>query len=131
MSLNSSSVSAALLEEVTLACEIFGYFGADIPSVIWRHNNIDLENDDPLFNITTSDGTRLIQNGGDSPIPSVVSILSIFLNDSSEFGQYLCIGEDGARSMIITQPDTPSGELLRNSTMSVNNIGELIGKAHS
>ncbi len=129
MSLNSSLVSAALLEEVSLACEVFGYFGADIPSVIWRHNNIDLENDDPLFNITTSDGTRLIQNGGNSPIPSVVSILSIFLNDSSELGQYLCIGENGARSMTITQLEPPSGELIRNRTMSV--IGELIGKAHS
>ncbi len=115
VSLNSSSVSAALLEEVSLACEVFGYFGADIPSVIWRHNNIDLKNDDPFFNITTSDGTRLIQNGGDSPIPSVVSILGIFLNDSSEFGQYLCIGQDDSRSMTITQPEPPSGEQIRNS----------------
>ena len=42
--------------------------------------------------ITTSDGSRQIQNGGSTPGPSHVSSLTIDVMDESVAGMYTCSG---------------------------------------
>ena len=51
-----------------------------------------LSNTSPYYMITTSAGSRQIQNGGSSPIPSLVSSLTIDVMDDSVADMYTCSG---------------------------------------
>ena len=46
----------------------------------------------PSYAILTSDGSRLIQNGGSVPGPSHVSSLTVDVMDESVAGSYVCSG---------------------------------------
>ena len=90
MVIGNNTVMANVLDTVTLSCEMFGYFPEDLPEFEWRIGNVDIDSTYPLYNISTSRGTRLIQNGGSDSIPSVISTLRIFIADESVFGSYIC-----------------------------------------
>jgi hypothetical protein len=80
---------------VTLSCEVYGYLPrASEPRIIWRRMNGGTTpiSSSPPYMITTSPGSRHIQNGGDSPIPSVVSSLIIDVMDDSVADMYMCSG---------------------------------------
>ena len=86
-----ASVIAELLDNVTVACEIYGYFPPELPEIVWRFvatgggDFIDLSDQATLL-----EGSRFIQNGGESPIPSVISELTISSISNSDGGTYTC-----------------------------------------
>ena len=90
MVIGNGTVRANVLDTVTLSCEMFGYFPEDLPEFEWRIGNVNIDSTKPLYNISTSKGTRLIQNGGNVSIPSVISTLSVFIANESMFGSYIC-----------------------------------------
>lgn len=79
----------SMLNIMTLACEIYGYFPPDLPEIEWLLNNGDLV-DSTSYEVTTKEGSRYIQNGGNDVIPSVISELEVQLSDRSVLGQYSC-----------------------------------------
>ena len=80
-----------LLDNVTMACEISGYFPPGQPQITWTFDNTDITD-----NIVTRDGSGFIQNGEEDVIASIVSELSIFIEDSSYFGPYVCQASSGS-----------------------------------
>ena len=80
-------------EEVILSCEVYGYF-SEVPDIIWRTSDQEPINTDhpyfPFVNISTSEGDRLIQDGGSGSVPSKISTMRILINDSNFFQMFLC-----------------------------------------
>ena len=60
----------------TLSCELYGYLMRQPPTITWNFGG-DVLVDDSVFTITVQDGSLMIQNGGDTPRPSMRSILTI------------------------------------------------------
>ena len=73
----------------TLSCELYGYLTENSPTILWNFGGDELGNDS-VFTITTEDGSHMIQNGGDSPEPSVRSILTIDFPNKTHEGAYFC-----------------------------------------
>ena len=73
----------------TLCCELYGYLTENSPTILWSFGGDELRNDS-VFTITTEDGSHMIQNGGDSPRPSVRSILTIDFPNKTHEGAYFC-----------------------------------------
>jgi len=46
--------------------------------------------DDSVFTITVQDGSHMIQNGGDTPQPSMRSVLTIDHPNRTHEGPYIC-----------------------------------------
>ena len=68
----------------------YGYFPPELPEIVWRliaagEDSIDLSDQATLL-----EGSRFIQNGGESPIPSVISELTISNISNSDEGAYTC-----------------------------------------
>ena len=59
------------------------------PTILWSFGGDELRNDS-VFTITTEDGSYMIQNGGDSPQPSMRSILTIDFPNKTHEGAYFC-----------------------------------------
>ncbi len=70
---------------------MYGYV-TGATDIIWRFENQGELESDSVYSITEMNGDRLLQNGGDSPIPSVKSVLTIERPTSSQAGTYLCVG---------------------------------------
>lgn len=95
--MDSATVQVSLLDNVTLACEIYGFFPSDLPEITWLFDNQEVDSGD----VTVREGSRSIQNGGNDVIPSVISELMVYVDDSSSLGQYSCqIIPDQARHNI-------------------------------
>ena len=91
--LNSTPVVTTTNSSVTLSCEIFGYLLRDSqPHITWRIDGVMILPSHPSYSISTSDGSRQIQNGGSTPRPSLVSSLTIDVTDKSVAGIYVCLG---------------------------------------
>ena len=79
---------------VTLSCEVYGY----LPSGSQRQINWQrmiggaISSSIPPYTLSTRNGSRQIQNGGISPIPSLVSSLTIDVIDTSVADMYTCSG---------------------------------------
>jgi len=85
----------------TLSCEVYGYLMRQSPTVTWNFGS-DVVMNDSVFNITVQDGSHMIQNGGDTPQPSMRSVLTInHLNQTHE-GSYIC-SVNGALGTIILE----------------------------
>ena len=86
-------VLARVGEEAILSCEVYGYF-SEVPVITWRTSNQEPINTDhpyfPFVNINTNEGDRFIQNGGSDFVPSRISTMRIFINDSDFFRVFLC-----------------------------------------
>ena len=91
--IGSSRVTTSINSSVTLACELYGYLpsGAE-PEILWQTLNpsTTIMSSDPWYTISSSSGSRQIQNGGSSPRPSFISSLTIDVVDDSVEGTYLC-----------------------------------------
>ena len=93
VALSNSTVNTSMNSSVTLSCEVYGYLPRlSLPLIIWRSMNGGTIGNSSLYTITTSNGSRQIQNGGPSPIPSHVSSLTIDVMDDSVAGMYTCSG---------------------------------------
>ena len=73
----------------TLSCEVYGYLMRQPPTITWNFNSSVLM-DDSVFTITVQDGNNTIQNGGDTPRPSIRSILTINRPNRAREGSYVC-----------------------------------------
>ena len=93
MALSSSTVDVSINSSVILSCEVYGYLPRlSQPQITWRKMNGGTIGNSTPYTITTSNGSRQIQNGGPSPIPSHVSSLTIDVMDDSVAGMYTCSG---------------------------------------
>ena len=72
-----------------LSCELYGYLMREPPTITWKFGH-DVLVDDSVFTITIQDGNHLIQNGGDTPQPSVRSVLTINHPNRTHEGSYVC-----------------------------------------
>ena len=73
----------------TLSCELYGYLPEQLPTIVWNFGGDQLT-DDSVFTITTEDGSRMIQNSGTTPQPSVRSLLTINRPNTTHEGTYIC-----------------------------------------
>ena len=77
----------------TLSCELYGYHPEQLPTTVWNFGGDNLTNDS-VYTITTEDGSRMIQNGGNTPRPSVRSVLTINRPNTTHMGTYFCSAGD-------------------------------------
>ena len=95
-----SSVTAVAGDTATLSCELYGYVSSD--EITWRFNDRILETGDNI-SITTEEGNRMLQNGGETPRASIISHLTTTQTTSSQDGTYVCNHEDmGPRIVSLT-----------------------------
>ena len=73
----------------TLSCELYGYHPELLPTTVWNFGGDNLTNDS-IYTITTKDGSHMIQNGGNTPRPSVRSVLTINRPNTTHMGTYFC-----------------------------------------
>ena len=103
---------------VNLSCEIYGYLadGAE-PHISWQKlQSMALISTNPLYMISSTNGSKQIQNGGSTPGPSFVSSLTIDVVDETVAGTYLCSSTaTGATIPSITLTVTPIGRLYTMS----------------
>ena len=84
----TATVTVGILS-ATVGCELYGYIIGNSPTILWNFGGNELKNDS-VFTITTEDGSHMIQNGGESPQPSVRSVLTINLPNKTHEGAYFC-----------------------------------------
>ena len=109
MALTNTVVVTTTNSSVTLSCEIFGYLPrGSQPQITWRTrmggpgtSSIPISSSNPLYTISTSDGSRQIQNGGSTPRPSLVSSLTIDVLDESVAGEYVCSGPSSVQTIVL------------------------------
>ena len=100
--LASSSPNTTVTSDssATLSCELYGYLPEQLPTIVWTFGGDQLT-DDFVFTITTQDGSRMIQNGGTTPRPSVRSLLTINRPMTTHEGTYICSADGDSRSIIL------------------------------
>ena len=89
----AGSTAAPLLSNITLACEMHGYFPpppSPLPEIMWLRGSDPVDLSSGSYSVSTREGSALIQNGGETTLPSVISELEIFVQDESVYGTYLC-----------------------------------------
>ena len=84
----------------TLSCELYGYLPEQLPTIVWTFDGNQLT-DDSVFTITTEDGSHMIQNGGNTPQPSVRSVLTINRPRTTHEGTYVCSVDGDSRSITL------------------------------
>ena len=84
----------------TLSCELYGYLTRQPPAITWIFGSGVLMNDS-VFTITVQDGSHMIQNGGDTPRPSMRSVLTINHPNRTYAGSYICSASGGLRTIIL------------------------------
>ena len=86
----------------TLSCELYGYLPEQLPTIVWTFDGNQLT-DDSVFTITTEDGSHdhMIQNGGNTPRPSVRSVLTINRPRTTHEGTYVCSVDGDSRSIAL------------------------------
>ena len=100
---SSSRVTVTTNEpSATLDCELYGYLPKQLPTIVWTFGGNQLTNDS-VFTITTEDGSRMIQNGGNTSRPSVKSILTINRPNISHIGAYSCSVDGVSRNITLLQ----------------------------
>ena len=95
----------------TLSCELYGYLPEQLPTIVWTFDGNQLT-DDSVFTITTQDGSRMIQNGGNTPRPSVRSILTIDRPDISHEGTYTCSVDGDSRNITLQMIEGELQEII-------------------
>ena len=92
-----------------LSCELYGYLTRQTPTITWNFGSDVLMNDS-VFTITVEEGSHMIQNGGDTPQPSMRSVLTINHPNRTHEGPYSCSGSGALRT--ITLEVIEGGKLL-------------------
>jgi len=83
---------------VNLSCEVYGYLMRQPSIITWNFGN-EVLTDDSVFTITVQDGSHIIQNGGDTPQPSMRSVLTINHPNRTHEGSYICSVRGGFNSL--------------------------------
>jgi len=83
-----------------LSCEVYGYIMTQPPTITWNFGS-DVLMSDSVFTITVQDGNNMIQNGGDTPQPSIRSVLTINHPNKTHEGSYICSLGGGSRTTIL------------------------------
>ena len=92
-------------DNVTLSCEIYGYLQSSF-DIMWKENNVGIDNADPAYTTTIMQSDKLIQDGGLSPGPSIISQLNfITANMSQEQQTYSCVWREQALFFFVTTTD--------------------------
>jgi len=107
--LSSPTTTVAIGDpSVSLTCELYGYLMRQPPTITWNFGSDALINDS-VFTITVQDGSHMIQNGGDTPRPSMKSVLTINCPNRTHEGPYSCSGSGALRT--ITLEEIEGGKL--------------------
>ena len=85
---------------VNLSCELYGYLMRQPPTITWNFGSDVLMNDS-VFTITVQDGSHMIQNGGDTPQPSMKSVLTINHTHRRHEGSYMCSVNGALRTIVL------------------------------
>ena len=90
--LGNSVVRTSTNTSVTLSCELYGYLSSGTePQIVWQKlPSRTLTSNDPLYTISSMNGSNKIQNGGATPRSSFISVLTIDVVDESVQGMYVC-----------------------------------------
>ena len=64
-------------------------------------SSMPIPSDNPPYRISTSAGSRQIQNGGSSPSPGLVSSLTINVINESVAGEYVCSGPSSFQTIVL------------------------------
>ena len=96
----SSNTTVTTESSTTRDCELYGYLPEQLPPIVWTFDGNQLT-DDSVFTITTEDGSRIIQNGGNTPRPSVRSVLTINRPRTTHEGTYICSADVDSRSITL------------------------------
>ena len=97
---SSSNKTVTTDSSTTLSCELYGYLTNSLPTIVWMFGGNQLT-DDSVFTIMTEDGSRMIQNGGNTPRPSVRSILTINRPRTTHEGTYVCSVDGDSRNITL------------------------------
>ena len=96
-----------------LSCDLYGYLMRQLPTITWNFGNDVLMNDS-VFTITVQDGSHMIQNGGDTPQPSMRSVLIINRPNRTHEGSYLCSVRGGFNGLRIISLQVMEGRVNCN-----------------
>ena len=109
--ISNRTIVTTVNSSVTLSCEVYGYLPSGSQRQInWqRTNGESISNSNPPYTLSTSNGSRQIQNGGISPIPSLVSSLTIDVMDTSVADMYTCSGPSNFGTIQLTVNDDGGG----------------------
>jgi len=83
-----------------LSCDLYGYLMRQPSIITWNFGNDVLMNDS-VYTITVQDGSHMIQNGGDTPRPSMRSVLTINRPNRTHEGSYICSVRGGFNGLRI------------------------------
>ena len=99
-------------DNVTVSCEIYGYLQSSF-DIMWKENNVGIDNDDPAYTITIMQSDKLIQDGGLSPGPSIISQLNFTTtNMSLEQQTYSCVWREQALFFFVTITDVITTDII-------------------
>ena len=108
---SSSRVTVTTNQPATLSCELYGYLPEQLPTIVWTFDSNQLT-DDSVFTITTKDGSHMIQNGGNTPRPSVRSVLTINRPNISHIGAYTCSVDGDSRNITLQMMEGELQEII-------------------
>ena len=83
-----------------LSCDLYGYLMRQPSIITWNFGNDVLMNDS-VFTITVQDGSHMIQNGGDTPHPSMRSVLTVNHPNRTHEGSHICSVRGGFNGLRI------------------------------
>ena len=119
--MQETPVTTVAGESVTLGCELYGYAGG-AQEIEWMTNNERIANDSE-FTITVVEGSLTLQNGGDTPGPSMVSLLTISNPTTSHAGSFICTvnlgGDSEIKTLTLNVMDSPSPPTGKHSFQKV------------
>ncbi len=87
---------------VSLSCEVYGYSQRSLFDITWRVNNGIILTNNSVFTIITTEGTKLIQNGGAFPTASIISQLTFVWNVSTQNQVYTCEFQGRLQAFIVS-----------------------------
>ena len=91
------TVMAVANEPVTLGCELYGY-AEESTDIVWQFSDAQLQSDS-VYTISVESGNHSLQNGGDAPETSILSLLTIQQPNSSHDGTYICAASGMIRTL--------------------------------
>ena len=99
-------------DNVTLSCEIYGYLQSSL-DIIWNENNVKIDDTDLDFTISITAGNKLIQDGGPSPVSSIISHLNFTTtNMSHEQQTYSCVWREQGLFFFVTTTDIITTDII-------------------
>jgi len=89
------------------------------PTITWNFGS-DVIMNDSLFSITVQDGSHMIQNGGDTPQPSMRSVLTIDHPNRTHEGSYICSVKGGFNGLRVITLQVMESRSIESSSNTVH-----------